>query len=225
MNEKRRKGEKEWATSFLLTKNFDTWTGACLASREIPLLSGISRIRGSLEEGHGGHLHAHIAVSYSRSQRKKRLISLLPKWDIKPITPGTEWRAFQYPGDPEKEESKGCRIFCVWGDEPPQEPQNFKGTETEKRLLMMKEKIDGGASLQEMYHEDFFLMMRYGRELRGYKRMVEFWGGKEVDRIMKEDAHHASEISYEQEQHNEIIKAIERAFELEKAREENWNFS
>lgn len=167
-----------WGTKYMLTVNDNALTSLLMKTGEILADTSIEGFKTALESGKAGNLHTHTYIVYKRSIRRDTLISRYKKWGVQvdKVTAGTEKTVIEYIGSPEKTAEKQSMLYpeytCVWGDiQTTQGARNDIG-ETEKALWQVKEAIDAGTPLRQVWNDYFPYMVRYGRGVEAYCQIV-----------------------------------------------------
>lgn len=193
------KGEKKakivWGTKYLLTINHPEITTLLLtaSSSDFPAPTVAGKV--AVEIGENGNLHKHVYVVFRRSIRRDTLINRYKQYGVQVdnVTPGTEQNVINYIGNPDKEVSKGCTIVSdyayQWGNLEVSQGVRSDLTQTDVALWQMKEAIDSGATIKDLYDDFFHIMVRYGKGLTDYHKMVKY-ERMETDRslVLKETA-------------------------------------
>lgn len=168
----------EWGTKYMLTVNDNVLTSLLVKTGEILADVGIEGFKTALESGKAGNLHTHSYIVYKRSIRRDTLISRYKKWGVQvdKVTAGTEKTVIEYIGSLEKTSEKQSMLYpeytCVWGDiQTTQGARNDIG-ETEKALWQVKEAIDTGTPLRQVWNDFFPYMVRYGKGIEAYCQIV-----------------------------------------------------
>lgn len=168
----------EWGTKYMLTVNDNALTSLLMKTGEILADASIEGFKTAMESGNAGNLHTHSYVVYKRSIRRDTLISRYKKWGVQVdrVTAGTEKTVIEYIGSMEKTAEKQSTLYpeytCVWGDiQTTQGARNDTG-ETEKALWQIKEAIDAGTPLRQVWNDFFPYMVRHSRGVEAYYQIV-----------------------------------------------------
>ena len=170
------KTPSKWGTSFFITINRPTLTALLMDS---PLRNSPENIvahKMSVEIGEKGNLHAHYYIKLARSARLAWYYKHFPGAESLVITPGTESDVIDYVGNISKEVSKGCTVLSEYttsyGDLTRRQGSRTDVTLTDAVLWDIKASIDAGATTRDLFNAYFPYMIRYGRSLLEYKRIV-----------------------------------------------------
>lgn len=174
----RDKKSVEWGTKYMLTVNDNVLTSLLMKTGEILADVGIEGFKTALESGKAGNLHTHSYIVYKRSIRRDTLISRYKKWGVQVdrVTAGTEKTVIEYIGSSEKTAEKQSVLYpeytCIMGDiQTTQGARNDIG-DTEKALWQVKEAIDAGTPIRQVWNDFFPYMVRYGKGVEVYCQIV-----------------------------------------------------
>lgn len=180
MKEKSEKKAKiEWGSKYFFTVNHRELTALLMITHEITSKYAVDGFKSAVEVGAKGNLHSHVYVVFSRSVRKDTLISNFKKYgaEIDKVTTGTEQTVINYIGNHDKEVSKGCQVIgdytTIYGDIQTTQGTRNDLSDTDKALWGIKDVIDSGATLKDVYDTFFPFMIKYGRSLRDYMEFRE----------------------------------------------------
>ena len=164
---------EKWGCKYLLTLNKHTLTALLMnvTTSELP-----ETVAGKIavEVGEKGNLHKHMYLVFKRSIRKDTLVNKVKAHgcQVDLITPGTEATVIDYVGNHDKEVSKGCTIIdeytTQWGNIDVSQGQRNDLTSSDVVLFQIKDALDGGATLRDIYNDFFPYMVRYGRGIIDY---------------------------------------------------------
>ena len=190
----------EWASKYLLTVNHRELTALLMIVHEILTDYPILAYKCAVEIGAKGNLHAHMFIAYKRSIRRDTLINAYSKYGVDncKVTPGTEATVIDYIGNEDKEVSKGCQVVSdyttIYGNLDITQGVRSDINDTDKSLWDIKDAIDNGATLRDLYDGYFPVMVRFSGGVRGYyelHREQEF--AEKIERVVKSKEQQESE--------------------------------
>ena len=157
-----------------MTINHPSLTALLVIMGEITSKYAVDGFKSAVEVGKAGNLHAHIYVVYARSVRRDTLINSFKAYgaQVDKVTTGTEQTVINYIGNHDKEVTKGCQVIddytTTFGDIQTTQGLRNDISDTDRALWDIKEVIDSGATLRDVYDAYFPFMIKYGRSLRDY---------------------------------------------------------
>ena len=194
--------------------------------------SNVRYAKFALERGESGTFHLQGFLLFTKDERRSYTYKLMPHADIKEAY-GTIQEASSYIGNLDFKHadgtSKGGEVFWVWeyGKLPSNRECRQKGepTETEKRLLGLKEIVDaknGKAVIKQLWNDDFYMMLRYGRAIKDYindcyeeKQVESISNGTvtlaKIQRLEEENNSHKDNIRIIKEHSEKAITALKDA--------------
>ena len=214
--EQKAKPAEKWATKFFLTANRPNLTELIMLNIIAKTPCEVIGYKIAYEVGEKGNLHLHLYLRLARSVRLTWFFRNFPGVETVTVTPGTEADVISYIGNHDKEVSKGCTVLPeythVWGDIEGGQGERTDLTTTDRQLWEVKEAVDGGATVRELFDTYFPLMIRYGRSILEYRNLdEETKKQEEASRIYEIADKRAAILLEELEAQREIIKRYKEA--------------
>lgn len=168
--EKQKKNKDEWGCKWYITVNAPTLTALFMTVKISDMPVPVVAYKIGYEVGASGNLHKHMYLVFERSWRRSALINRFKGSQIDRVTPGTEQTVIDYICNDDKPEEKSSvnLWFEVSGEIWATQGQRNDITASDAVLWQIKDAIDAGASLGEIYGSFFPYMVRYGQGIKNY---------------------------------------------------------